>query len=155
MTRLHIHMNVSADHLEQSTKFYSALLGTKPTKQKPDYVKWMLDDPRINFVISARCLKAGLNHLGIQAENESEMVALRERIRHANLSTFHEDETACCFAKSDKIWVQDPNHIAWETFHTTGETEVFGESSAIKGACCIPQAHSECHSFERKSEYCG
>ncbi len=141
MTRLHIH--VSVDNLEQSTKFYSALFGAEPAKQKTDYAKWMLDDPHINFAISARGATAGLDHLGIQAEDESEMAALRERIKQADLSTFNEGETTCCYAKSDKTWVQDPSGIAWETYHTMGEAEFFNDAPAATtddGACCAPKA---------------
>jgi catechol 2,3-dioxygenase-like lactoylglutathione lyase family enzyme len=152
MTRLHIH--VSVDDLEQSTKFYSALFGAEPTKQKPDYAKWMLDDPRINFAISARGTKAGLDHLGIQAEDESEMTALRERIKQADLSTFDEGETTCCYAKSDKTWVQDPSGIAWETYHTMGEAEFFNDAPAAEGACCVPKAEPETSSCEPKSGCC-
>jgi len=142
MTRLHIH--VSVDDLEQSTTFYSALFGAEPTKQKPDYAKWMLDDPRINFAISARGAKAGLDHLGIQAEDESEMSALRERIKQADLSTFDEGETTCCYAKSDKTWVQDPNGLAWETYHTMGEVEFFNDAPAAdKAASCTPKAETK------------
>ncbi|MFW0777885.1 MAG: ArsI/CadI family heavy metal resistance metalloenzyme [Rickettsiales bacterium] len=137
MTRLHIH--VSVDDIEQSTKFYSALFGAKPSKQKSDYAKWMLEDPRINFAISARGAKAGLDHLGIQAENEAEMTALRERIKQADLSTFDDGETTCCYAKSDKTWVQDPSGIAWETYHTMGEAEFFNDAPAAEGACCVPK----------------
>lgn len=152
MTRLHIH--VSVDNLEQSTKFYSALFGVEPTKQKPDYAKWMLDDPRINFAISARGAKAGLDHLGIQAEDESEMANLRERIKQADLSTFDEGETTCCYAKSDKTWVQDPSGIAWETYHTMGEAEFFNDAPATEGACCVPKAKPEASSCEPKSGCC-
>ncbi len=138
MTRLHIH--ISVDNLEQSTRFYSALFGAEPSKQKPDYAKWMLDDPRINFAISARGAKAGLDHLGIQAEDESEMAALRERIQQADMQAFDEGEATCCYAKSDKTWVQDPSGIAWETYHTMGEAEFFNDAPAANGACCAPKA---------------
>lgn len=140
MKRLHIH--VAVDDLEQSTKFYSALFGTEPSKQKPDYARWMLDDPRINFAISARGAKPGLDHLGIQAEDESEMAELRERIKQADLSTFDEGETTCCYARSDKTWVQDPGGIAWETYHTMAEAEFFNDAPAESGACCPPKAES-------------
>jgi len=152
MTRLHIH--VSVDDLEQSTKFYSALFGAEPTKRKPDYAKWMLDDPRINFAISARGTKPGLDHLGIQAEDESEMAALRERIKQADLSTFNEGETTCCYAKSDKTWVQDPGGIAWEAYHSMEDVEFFNDAPAAEGACCVPKAKPEASSCEPKSGCC-
>lgn len=138
MKRLHVH--ISVDNLEQSTQFYSALFGASPTKQKPDYAKWMLDDPRINFAISARGTKAGLEHLGIQAEDASEMAELRERIQQAGMQTFEEGETTCCYAKSDKTWVQDPSGVSWETYHTMGEAEFFHNTPVEKSACCAPVA---------------
>lgn len=146
MKRLHVH--IAVDNLEQSTRFYSALFGAEPTKQKPDYAKWMLDDPRINFAISARGTKAGLEHLGIQAEDASEMAELRERIQQADMQTFGEGETTCCYAKSDKTWVQDPSGIAWETYHTMGEAEFFHNMPVSEGACCAPAAS------EAKSSCC-
>lgn len=152
MTRLHIH--VSVDHLEQSTHFYSVLFGAEPTQKKPDYAQWMLDDPRINFAISARGVKAGLDHLGIQAEDESEMTALRERIQQADLSTFDEGETTCCYAKSDKTWVRDPSGIAWEAYHTMSKAEFFSDAPAAEGACCVPQEKSEDRSGEPNNGCC-
>lgn len=140
MKRLHVH--IAVDNLEQSTHFYSALFGAEPSKQKPDYAKWMLDDPRINFAISARGAKAGLEHLGIQAEDASEMAALRERIQQADMQAFDEGETSCCYAKSDKTWVQDPSGIAWETYHTMGEAEFFHNTPVTEKACCAPAAAS-------------
>ena len=110
MARMHIH--ISVDDLEKSTDFYSKLFGKKPTKQKEDYAKWMLNDPRVNFAISARGAKTGLDHLGMQAEEEDEMDGLRERLERADISTFNDGETTCCYAKSDKTWVQDPAGIA-------------------------------------------
>ncbi len=146
MTRLHIH--VSVDDLEKSIQFYSTLFGAEPTKQKADYAKWLLDDPAVNFAISARGAKAGMDHLGIQAENEAEMTALRERIQKADLETFSEGETTCCYAKSDKTWVQDPNGIAWETYHTMAEVEFFNDAPVAEGGCCIPKVS------EQKSSCC-
>ncbi len=146
MTRLHIH--VSVDDLEKSTQFYSTLFGAEPTKQKANYAKWMLDDPAVNFAISARGAKAGMDHLGIQAENEAEMTALRERIQKADLETFSEGETTCCYAKSDKTWVQDPSGIAWETYYTMAEVEFFSDAPAAEGGCCVPKAS------EQKSSCC-
>jgi len=154
MTRLHIH--VSVDNLEQSIGFYSTLFGVEPSKQKPDYAKWMLDDPRVNFAISARGAKAGLDHLGLQAEEKSELAALRERIKHADMQTFSEGEATCCYAKSDKTWVQDPSGLAWETYHTMGEAEFFNDAPAADtddGACCAPQAPAQPQA-ETKSGCC-
>ena len=137
MKRLHIH--IAVEDLEQSTKFYSALFGTEPNKQKSDYAKWMLDDPRINFAISARGADAGLDHLGIQVDEESELEDLRERLTQADMSLFSEGETTCCYAKSDKSWVKDPSGIAWEAYHTMGEAEFFNDAPTAEGACCAPK----------------
>jgi catechol-2,3-dioxygenase len=138
MKRLHIH--IAVDDLEQSTTFYSALFGAEPSKQKPDYAKWMLDDPRINFAISARGADKGLDHLGIQVDEESELEDLRTRLTQANMSLFSEGETTCCYAKSDKSWVKDPSGVAWEAYHTMGEAEFFNDAPAAEeGACCAPK----------------
>jgi catechol 2,3-dioxygenase-like lactoylglutathione lyase family enzyme len=146
MTRIHIH--VSVDNIRQSSKFYSALFGAEPTLQKPDYVKWLLDEPGINFAISARNSQPGLRHLGIQAENKVEMAVLRERIKEANLQTFDEGQTTCCYAKSDKSWVRDPSGIPWEAYHTTAEAAYYNEETANKEACCVPETN-------RKTDCCG
>ena len=138
MKRLHIHISVS--DLKQSSKFYSALFGAEPTKQKPDYAQWMLDDPSINFAISDRGEKVGLDHLGIQAKDASEMITLREQIQQADMQKFDEGEATCCYAKSDKTWVQDPSGIAWEAYHTMAEAEFFNDVSAVEGACCVAKS---------------
>ncbi|MEX2470038.1 MAG: ArsI/CadI family heavy metal resistance metalloenzyme [Pseudohongiellaceae bacterium] len=136
MTRLHIHVGVS--DLEQAIGFYSALFGVAPSKTKDDYAKWMLDDPRLNFAISTR-VTPGVDHLGIQAEEEAEMTAMRERFQAADLSLFDEGDTACCYARSDKSWLRDPAGIAWETFRTMEDVQQFGGGGAESvNACCVP-----------------
>lgn len=119
MKRLHLHLSV--ENLEKSVSFYSALFGAPPVKQKSDYAKWMLEDPRVNFAISSRSSKQGLDHLGIQVDSAEELSQLREQISQADLQTFDEGQTQCCYAKSDKSWVQDPNGIAWEAYHTMSD----------------------------------
>lgn len=140
MKRLHIH--IAVDDLAQSTQFYSALFGTKPSKQKPDYAKWMLDDPHINFAISSRSANIGLDHLGIQVDEESELVELRERLQKADMSLFDEGETTCCYAKSDKSWVQDFSGIAWEAYRTMEDAELFHKKADTEAACCDPKTES-------------
>ena len=133
MARIHIH--ISVDDLEKSTDFYSKLFGKKPTKQKEDYAKWMLNDPRVNFAISARGAKTGLDHLGMQAEEEDEMDGLRERLERADIFTFNDGETTCCHAKSDKTWVQDPAGIAWEVYRNMKDVEYFNDTAMGKNTC--------------------
>jgi catechol 2,3-dioxygenase-like lactoylglutathione lyase family enzyme len=136
MKRMHIHVGV--DRLDQSITFYSALFGAQPSKTKEDYAKWMLDDPSINFAISTRSGKAGVDHLGIQVDEDHELDDLRERLKDADLSFFDEGETVCCYARSDKSWVADPAGIAWEAYKTMEEAQYFGGDAAKEGACCVP-----------------
>jgi catechol 2,3-dioxygenase-like lactoylglutathione lyase family enzyme len=119
MKRFHVH--VSVPDLDSSIRFYSTLFGTEPAVVKGDYAKWMLEDPRVNFAISQRGGKAGLNHLGLQTDSDAELEVLNGRLQQADLTTHAEKETACCYARSNKYWVTDPTGIAWETFHTLGE----------------------------------
>lgn len=138
MKRMHLH--VSVDDITQSVGFYSNLFGASPTVSKPDYAKWMLDDPLVNFAISKRGAKAGLDHIGIQVEDESELEEIRERLERAELSLVTEEGTTCCYAKSDKHWVQDPSGIAWETYRTLDSAPTFSgqETPEPSAACCIP-----------------
>ncbi len=138
--RLHIH--VAVENLESSINFYSALFGSQPVKQKSDYAKWMLDDPRVNFAISTKSAKPGLDHLGIQTETPDELEELREQLRRANLSMTGEGETTCCYARSDKSWVQDPSGIAWEAYHTMADAELFSQSRPVANSCCASQVVS-------------
>ncbi len=139
MKRFHIH--ISVESLEQSISFYSKLFGTEPTVRKPDYAKWMIDDPRINFAISTKSSHHGLNHLGIQVDSPAELETMRKQMKQADLALFDEGKTVCCYANSDKSWVTDPNGIAWETYRTMKEAELFKETaSETSSACCIPIA---------------
>ena len=137
MKRFHAH--VSVDDLEANIKFYSTVFGAFPSVVKPDYAKWMLDDPRINFAISKRQLKPGLDHLGLQVESDDELKELREQVRAAEIAALDQADAACCYARSDKYWITDPQGIAWETFHTLDSIPVYGETSrAESAACCAP-----------------
>ena len=144
MKRLHVH--VSVDNMTDSIRFYSGMFAASPTVLKDDYAKWMLEDPRMNFAISQRGAPVGLNHLGIQVEAESELSEMKDRLHTLQPGVSREDDVACCYAKSDKYWVNDPSGIAWETFHTLGTIPVFGNEEAAKepvqaeSACCIPLA---------------
>ncbi len=149
MKRLHVH--VAVDDLAQSIRFYSTLFAAEPTVRKDDYAKWMLDDPRVNFAISTgESDHAGFSHLGIQAEDEGELAEVYDRLSRAERPVVSEEATTCCYARSDKQWVADPQGVPWEAFFTYGESTVFGEGGAIaklaaaegKGGCCEPEAIS-------------
>ena len=138
MKRFHIHVGV--EKLDESIRFYNALFGAEPVKTKTDYAKWLLDDPRVNFAISTRASKKGVDHLGIQVEENGELDELRSRLESAALPVFDEGETVCCYAKSDKTWVQDPAGIAWETYRTMEDAQIYGENPAShESACCTPE----------------
>src|ERR1700757_1461971 len=150
MKRMHVHGAV--DDLAQSTRFYSTLFAAERTVVKDDYVKWMLEDPRVNFAISMRPGRAaGISHLGIQAEDEAELAEVYDRLTRAERPTVEAKATTCCYAKSDKQWIADPQGVPWETFLTYGESAVYGKGSLakLKGvreatgcapASCDPQA---------------
>jgi catechol 2,3-dioxygenase-like lactoylglutathione lyase family enzyme len=138
MKRFHIHIGV--EKLEESIRFYSALFGAEPVKQKPDYAKWLLDDPRVNFAISTRAKETGVDHLGIQVDDEHELTQLRERVNAADMPIIEEGESVCCYARSDKSWMQDPTGIPWEAYRTMEDAQVFSAKSAEPGdACCTPR----------------
>jgi catechol 2,3-dioxygenase-like lactoylglutathione lyase family enzyme len=146
MKRLHVH--VAVDDLARSIGFYSALFAARPAVVKSDYAKWMLDDPRVNFAISTRGRTPGLDHLGIQVESESELQEVYARMHQAGGEVIEQGQTACCYARSEKAWIDDPSGIAWETFHTTGESTNYGDGSGERVArvanekqssCCAPQ----------------
>jgi hypothetical protein len=133
MKRLHVH--VSVDDLDQSVRFYSALFAAEPTLLKSDYAKWMLDDPRVNFAISTGCRPggraSGFSHLGIQTEDESELAEVHDRLSRAERPIVEQQGATCCYAKSDKQWVSDPQGVPWETFFTYGEATVYGDSDSL------------------------
>jgi hypothetical protein len=119
---------------------------TEPTVSKPDYAKWMLDDPRVNFAISQRGAAIGLNHLGVQVESADELAEMHHRLQGLQANVTEEADAACCYAKSDKYWVNDPQGIAWETFHTLDTIPVFGgaeDSKASEAGCCTPLAKTD------------
>jgi catechol 2,3-dioxygenase-like lactoylglutathione lyase family enzyme len=147
MKRLHVH--VAVENLPQSIGFYSALFAAPPAVVKTDYAKWMLDDPRVNFAISTRGREAGLDHLGIQVENADELQEVYARLRQAGGNVIEQGATACCYAKSEKAWIDDPAGISWETFLTSGENTTYGDGTGERvarvahekqSACCVPQA---------------
>ncbi len=136
MKRMHVHVGVK--NIEDSIRFYSALFGAQPVKTKTDYAKWMLEDPRLNFAISTRAANVGVDHLGIQVDDGAELNALRDQLSKANLTTHSDGETTCCYAKSEKSWVEDPSGIAWEAYHTMEDAQIFSQAEA-ESACCTPE----------------
>lgn len=155
MKRFHVHVSVA--NLSESIRFYSELFGNEPAVRKPDYAKWMLDDPRVNFAISTQRQSVGVNHLGFQVDSDEELRGMRAQLVAADAKMLQEDEQPCCYARSDKYWVTDPTGIAWETFHTlssipvycevtpvfehgTSVTPVSSEGVPVKTACCVPAA---------------
>jgi catechol-2,3-dioxygenase len=138
MKRLHVHISVT--DLDESVRFYNTLFAAKPTVHKDDYAKWMLEDPLVNFAISKRNKRTGIRHLGIQVEDRAELAEVFERIEHTQRPVLNEGKTTCCYAKSEKNWVEDPQGVQWETFLTTGESTVYGgglERTRAK-PCCEP-----------------
>jgi predicted enzyme related to lactoylglutathione lyase len=148
MKRLHVH--VAVNDIPQSIGFYSALFAAQPAVVKADYAKWMLDDPRVNLAISARGRQPGLDHLGIQVESAEELSEVYTRLRDAGGNVIEQGQTTCCYAKSEKSWIDDPSGIAWETFLTTGESITYGDGTGENvarlahekpSACCVPAAN--------------
>jgi catechol 2,3-dioxygenase-like lactoylglutathione lyase family enzyme len=149
MKRFHAHVRV--DDLESSVRFYSTLFGAEPTVIKPDYAKWMLDDPRINFAITAGAAAPGLDHLGFQVESDEDLATIAARLAAAGQSVVKQENASCCYARGNKGWVSDPSGISWETFHTLGESTVYGNDiaprlaaskTATAESCCTPAPSS-------------
>jgi len=141
MKRLHVH--VAVENLAASVRFYSALFAAEPAVLKPDYAKWMLEDPRVNFAISQRGATPGIEHLGIQVEGHTELEDVYARLKRAERPVAEEGNTTCCYAQSEKSWISDPQGVLWETFLTVGESTVYGQdvvrpATAARSACCAP-----------------
>lgn len=139
MSRLHIH--IAVDDIEQNTRFYCALFGSQPSVTKVDYIKWELTEPAVNFAISKRGSKTGLDHLGIQADNDDELTAIQSRLQQAGIAGQEQRDAACCYARSDKYWTEDPQGIAWEAFHSLDTIPTFssGDEQAAASGCCVPE----------------
>lgn len=143
MKRLHVH--VSVKDLDASIGFYSQLFASQPSVRKPDYAKWMLEDPRVNFAISQREGKSGVRHLGIQVEDRAELAEVYERLQRAERPVIEEGEATCCYARGEKSWIDDPQGVSWETFLTTGTSTVYGTDEIkpkwmkqAEAPCCAP-----------------
>ena len=138
MKRLHVSLAVT--DLERSVAFYSTLFGAEPTVQRPGYAKWMLEDPRVNFVLDVNCGAPGVNHLGIQVESDAELAGITERLAKAEAPLLEEQGAECCYARSDKAWSLDPQGVPWETFHTHGAIDHYGDDT--KGMATLE--HESC-----------
>jgi catechol 2,3-dioxygenase-like lactoylglutathione lyase family enzyme len=139
MKRFHVH--VSVPELDESVRFYSTVFGCGPVVIRPDYARWMLDDPCLNFAISTRRQTAGIDHIGLQVDSAEELTVMRGRLGQADAALVEQAGAACCYARADKYWVTDPSGIAWETFHSYGTTATFGEMPSAGGkgtTCCVP-----------------
>lgn len=138
MKRFHVHLHVA--DLDESIGFYTKLFAAEPMRVEGDYAKWILDDPRLNFAISTRGAQPGIDHLGFQTEDAEELEALKARAEAADMTLRDEGETTCCYARSEKHWITDPQGIAWEHFHTLGNIPVFSEAQKAEAAtaCCTP-----------------
>lgn len=142
MKRFHVH--VAVDDLGANIRFYSNVFGMPPTVEKPDYAKWMMEDPRLNFAISSRGAKSGVDHLGFQVDSNEELQGLRKQVAAAEIAAFDQPQAVCCYAESDKYWITDPQGVAWETYHTLAEAPMFGADTAKTEAapsqsCCAPR----------------
>ena len=153
MKRFHVHVHV--EDLGKSIGFYSKLFAAEPTRVEADYAKWMLEDPRINFAISTRGHSPGVDHLGFQTDDAEELAGLKARAEAADMALFDEGQTTCCYARSEKHWVTDPQGIAWEHFHTLADVPIFGEDrqSEAVSACCTP-AVPDAQTAEQASACC-
>lgn len=149
MKRFHAHVRVS--DLESSVRFYSTLFGAEPAVRMSDYAKWMLEDPRVNFAITAGATLTGLDHLGVQVESDEDLAMIARRLEAAGQSVAKQQNASCCYARGNKGWVSDPNGISWETFHTFGESTVYGNDVAplltpvkapAEDSCCAPDPSS-------------
>jgi len=148
MKRMHVYVGV--EDLDIAIGFDSGLFATQPAVLKPDYAKSMLDDPRVNFAISTRGKHPGLDHLGIQVESQDELQEVYARLHKAGGNIIEQGQTSCCYAKSEKSWIDDPAGISWETFFTTGESTQYGDGTGERDAriahqkvCCEQQATSQ------------
>lgn len=155
MKRFHVHVIV--DDLGKSINFYSKLFGQTPTKEKSDYAKWMLEDPRVNFAISTRGQSTGVDHFGFQVDNSDELQMLQKLAEAASdHQVLDQKEATCCYANSEKHWTIDPQGLAWEHFHTLSEAKHFGsEPTEGANACCAPISNKEVFKAQTMKTSCG
>jgi predicted enzyme related to lactoylglutathione lyase len=156
VNRFHVHLNVA--DLAASIRFYSELFATEPTVLKPDYAKWMLEDPRVNFAVSTTCRAPGIDHLGLQVDSAAELAALGRRLHAAGGTVVAEKATTCCYARSDKNWIEDPQGTRWETFHTFGDATKYHDSAvacaAAATAACEPNLSAKKSHIGKQTSGC-
>ena len=153
MKRFHVHLHVN--DLKASVAFYSRLFSAEPSRLEADYAKWMLDDPRVNFAISTRGRKPGLDHLGFQVDSAEELATMKTAAQGAEMALIDEGATTCCYAKSEKHWIIDPTGVPWEHFHTLGNIPVFNEQTTPEAdVCCAPPIPVSCGDSNAKSACC-
>ena len=159
MKRFHVH--VAVPDLEKGIRFYSTVFGAEPSVVKPDYAKWMLEDPRVNFAISQRGGAAGVNHIGFQVDDAGELDEIHGRLQRADAGVVEEKGVSCCYAKSDKYWVTDPAGIAWESFHSLGSIPMFGAEADSpaetkeQSGCCAPEPATVAMPKTKRAACCG
>ena len=155
MKRFHVH--VAVEHLDASVRFYTKIFGAEPTLRKPDYAKWMMEDPRMNFAISQRGAKAGVDHLGFQVDTDEELTTLRRQVAEAGIAAQDQPGATCCYAKSDKYWMTDPQGIAWETYRTLEEAAIYGAETKTSGHvadCCSPRPEVKAKADAQQAKCC-
>ena len=136
MNRFHVHLNVA--DLDAGIRYYTALFAAEPDVRKPDYAKWLIEDPRVNFAISTTGREPGVDHLGIQADNEHALAELGQRLRQADTAAVAEPDALCCYARSDKFWSHDPQGTRWEAFHTYGDATTYYAPGAVDAGAATP-----------------
>ena len=150
------HVSLSVQDLQRSVEFYTTLFDAAPTVLKTDYAKWMLDDPKINFSLGISAGNNGVSHVGLQLDDMQQLAEIKRRLHVAGQNAFDQPEAECCYAKSSKTWVRDPDDVAWEAFVTHGETTCYGNDfeaeqsvrriveAADLSACCKTASNSSC-----------
>ena len=141
MRRLHIHVNSPEPDFDQSVSFYTTLFGAAPTKVRSGYAKWMLDDPKVNFVVEVLEIEGdvpGIHHVGIQVDDSQELAEIKQALKAAEAPILEVGETICCFSKSEKNWTIDPNGVRWETFRSLGDAEDYGAKTSAELANYTP-----------------
>jgi catechol 2,3-dioxygenase-like lactoylglutathione lyase family enzyme len=153
MKRFHVH--IAVENLDANIRFYSQVFGAPPTVRKPDYAKWMIEDPRVNFAISEQGLKPGLDHLGLQVDSDSELDELHKQIADAQIPVRDQPGTECCYARGDKYWIIDPQGVAWETFHTLDSIPVYGSTRTPEATACCSPATDVASQPDKSAACCG
>jgi catechol 2,3-dioxygenase-like lactoylglutathione lyase family enzyme len=140
MSRAQLALNVA--DLEASVTFYSKLFGVEPTKRRPGYANFAITTPPLKLVLieGEPGQETRLDHLGVEVETTDEVTAATTRLKDAGLATFEENDTSCCYALQDKVWVHGPGKEPWEVYVVKADADQLGKSAALGGdACCTDQ----------------